>query len=238
MTYIQGFVVAVPAANQAAYVDMADKAWPLFAEFGVARGVEAWADDVPAGKVTDFLRAVQATDDEIVVFGWQEYPSKEVRDAAYGKMMSDPRMGEIGDMPFDGQRMIYAGFVPFIEEGDGRGGYVDGYLLPVHEDKRDAYRDMAQTAAAVFRDHGAVRVVEAWGDDVPDGKVTDYRKAVGAKDGESVVYSWVEWPDKPTRDAGMAKVMEDERMKPDPANMPFDGQRMVYGGFATIFDRP
>jgi uncharacterized protein YbaA (DUF1428 family) len=77
--------------------------------------------------------------------------------------------------------------------------------------------------------------LEAWGDDVPDGKVTDYKMAVKAEEGEQVVFSWVEWPDKATRDAGWAKIMEDERMKP-PADVPFDGKRMFWGGFEKILD--
>jgi uncharacterized protein YbaA (DUF1428 family) len=80
------------------------------------------------------------------------------------------------------------------------------------------------------------RHVEAWGDDVPDGKVTDFRGAVQAKEGETVVFSWVEWPSKQTRDEAWPKIMADERMKPDQENMPFDGKRMIYGGFAPLVD--
>nr|WP_319937566.1 DUF1428 domain-containing protein [Sphingomonas cannabina] len=92
---------------------------------------------------------------------------------------------------------------------------------------------MAAKAAVIFREHGATRVVEAWGDDVPDGKVTDYKGAVLAEKGENVVYSWIEWPSKEARNAGWEKVMADERMKP-PAEMPFDGKRMIWGGFEPI----
>ena len=238
MTYVQGFVLAVPEENKEAYRKHASDALPLFREFGVTRLVEAWGDDVPDGKVTDFRRAVQAKEGESVVFSWFEFPSKEVCQAAGEKMMSDPRMKEMGsNMPFDGKRMIFAGFEPIVEEAAGGPmGYVDGYVIPVPKGNRDAYRDMAQEAWQVFRDHGATRVVEAWGDDVPDGKVTDYRRAVKAEDGENVVFSWVEWPSKAARDEGWAKVMADERMKPDPANMPFDGKRMFWGGFAPIVD--
>ncbi len=88
----------------------------------------------------------------------------------------------------------------------------------------------------MFREYGANRVVEAWGDDVPDGKVTDYRRAVKAQEGENVVFSWIEWPSKEARDEAWQKVMADERMKPDHANMPFDGQRMFWGGFRPIVD--
>jgi uncharacterized protein YbaA (DUF1428 family) len=238
MPYVDGFVAAVPAANKETYRKHAAEAAPLFKEFGATRVVEAWGDDVPDGKVTDFKRAVKAKDDEVVVFGWFEYPSKEARDAANKKMMSDPRMKQMGTtMPFDGQRMIYGGFAPIVDEGaKGRMGYADGYLVPVPAGKKDAYRALASKAAAVFREHGAIRVVEAWGDDVPDGKVTDYKGAVKATGDEGIVYSWVEWPSKEARDAGMKKVMEDPRMQPGNDPTPFDMQRMVYGGFAPLLD--
>ena len=237
MTYVEGFIVAVPAQNRDIYRDHAGGAWPLFAEFGATRLVEAWEDDVADGKVTDFRRAVQAKENEKVVFSWFEYPSRAARDAAGAKMMSDPRMKEMGaSMPFDGRRMIYAGFAPFVDAGSGAGAYVDGFILPVPEGNRDAYREMAQKASAIFLEHGAVRVVEALGDDVPEGKVTDYRRSVNQAEGEEVVYSWIEWPDKATRLAGWEKVMADERMKPDHDKMPFDGQRMFWGGFEVIVD--
>ena len=237
MTYVEGFILAVPAEKRDEYRRHAAGAVPLFEEFGATRLVEAWEDDVADGKVTDFRRAVQAKEGEKVVFSWFEYPDKAARDAASAKMMSDPRMEEMGaSMPFDGQRMIFAGFAPFVDEGSGAGGYVDGFILPVPVGNREAYREMAQKASAIFLEHGAVRVVEAWGDDVPEGKVTDYRRSVKQADGENIVYSWIEWPDKATRVAGWEKVMADERMKPDHDNMPFDGQRMFWGGFEVIVD--
>lgn len=117
MKYVDGFVVAVPADKKDAYREMAAKAAPLFKEFGALRIVECWASDVPDGKVTDFCMVVKAEENEEVVFSWIEYPSKEVRDAANQKMMSDPRMKEFGEsMPFDGKRMIYGGFESIIDE--------------------------------------------------------------------------------------------------------------------------
>lgn len=117
MSYVDGFVVAVPAAKKDEYKQLAAKAAPLFKEFGALRVVECWADDVPYGKLTDFRMAVKAEESEEVVFSWIEYPSKEVRDAANAKMMSDPRMKEFGEsMPFDGKRMIYGGFAPILDE--------------------------------------------------------------------------------------------------------------------------
>lgn len=116
MNYVEGFVVAVPAANKETYRQHAEQASHLFKEFGATRFVECWGDDVPEGKITDFRGAVKAKDDEVVVFSWLEYPSKEVRDAANEKMMSDPRMKAMGEeMPFDGKRMIFGGFVPILD---------------------------------------------------------------------------------------------------------------------------
>ena len=237
MTYVEGFVAAVPTANKEAYRKHASEAAPLFREFGASRMMENWGDDVPRGKVTDFQGAVQAKDDETVVFSWFEYPDKATRDAANEKMMSDPRMQGMGEsMPFDGKRMIMGGFDSIIDEkADGTTGYTDGYVLPVPNDKKDAYLEMAQKAAAKFKEHGALRVVEAWGDDVPEGKVTDYKRAVKAEDNENIVYSYVEWPDKATRDAGWAKLMNDPDMQPT-GDMPFDGKRMFYGGFTPLID--
>ena len=116
MTYVEGFVVAVPTANQEAYRKHAADAAPLFKEFGVARMVEAWGDDVPDGKVTDFARAAHKQDGETVVFSWVEWPSKDARVAGWEKVMADERMQPDGsDVPFDGKRMIYGGFAPIVE---------------------------------------------------------------------------------------------------------------------------
>jgi uncharacterized protein YbaA (DUF1428 family) len=239
MIYVEGFVVAVPAANKEAYIRHANTVAPLLKEYGVSRMVETWGDDVPDGKVTDFKGAVKAKEGEVVVFSWFEYPSRQVRDAANQKMMNDPRMKEMGGaaMPFDGQRMIFAGFAGLVEEGvKGKIGYVDGFIVPVPLAKKEAYRQMASKNAGLFREYGATRVVEAWGDDLTDGKVTDFKRAVQTTADESVVYSWVEWPSKADRDAAWKKIMTDERMKPDHSNTPFDGKRMIYGGFAPILD--
>lgn len=238
MTYVEGFVVAVPTANKEAYRQHAADAAPLFKEFGVARMVEAWGDDVPDGKVNDLKGAVQAKADETVVFSWFEYPDKATRDAANEKMMSDPRMQSMGEaMPFDAKRMIIGGFDSIVDDrADGSMGYADGYVVPVPDANKDAYRALAEKASQVFRDHGATRVVEAWGDDVPDGKVTDFARAAHKQDGETVVFSWVEWPSKEARAAGWEKVMADERMQPDGTEVPFDGKRMIYGGFTPIVE--
>jgi uncharacterized protein YbaA (DUF1428 family) len=234
MSYIEGFVAAVPKANKEIYRRHAIDAAPMFE--GATRMVEGWGDDVPKGKVTDFQGAVQARDDEQVVFSWIEYPDKATRDAANEKMRNDPRAaGKMGEMPFDGTRMIFGGFNPLVDEGTERGGYVDGFLVPVPGDKVDAYRDLAARAARIFREYGALRDVEAIGDDVPEGKVTDFFRAVKAEPGEKIFFSFVEWPDKAHRDEAWKKVMEDERMKPE-GEMPFSGPRMIWAGFEPIVD--
>ena len=236
MTYLEGFIVAVPIANKVAYVDHAIGFAPLIRELGATRMVESWSDDVPEGKLTDFRKSVQAKDDEAVVFSWFEYPDRAARDAANEKMMSDPRIKEMGAaMPFDGKRMIYGGFDTIVDErGSGMAGYTDGFVVPVPSEKKADYQTLAQRMAGKFKEYGAVRVLEAWGDDVPNGEVTDYRRAVQAQDGEEVVYSFIQWPDKPTRDAGWARMMADDPEQSTP--MPFDGKRMFWGGFRPILD--
>jgi uncharacterized protein YbaA (DUF1428 family) len=236
MTYFEGFVLPVPESRREEYRKHAAGAAPLFHEFGVQRHFEAWDSDVPEGKVTDFRKAVDAQPDEKVVFSWFEYPNKAARDEANQKIMSEPRMKEMGEsMPFDGKRMIMGGFDAIVEEGTERGSYIDGFVVPVPEGNRDAYRKLAAKMAKVFRQHGATRVVEAIADDVSHGKVTDFYRAVKAEDGETVVFSFIEWPDKKTRDDAWAKIMADESLKPE-GEMPFNGQRMFWGGFEPIVD--
>lgn len=111
--------------------------------------------------------------------------------------------------------------------------YIDGFVIAVPDAKRDQFIAHANTFDAIFLEVGAKRVMECWGDDLPDGKLTDFRRAVQAREGESVVFSWIEWPDKAARDAGMEKFMKDPRMG-SPDNMPFDGKRMIFGGFTPV----
>ena len=113
--------------------------------------------------------------------------------------------------------------------------YVDGFVCPVKPGRKDDYLAMARSAAPLFLEYGALRVVETWNEDLMVGTTNDFRTAVLAEAGEDVVFSWIEWPDKATRDAGWAKVMVDPRMQGSEDN-PMAGARLIYGGFSTLLD--
>jgi uncharacterized protein YbaA (DUF1428 family) len=115
--------------------------------------------------------------------------------------------------------------------------YIQGFIVPVPADKQDAYRVMAEKFWPIAHDLGAIEHVEAWEADVPDGQQTDFRRAVALGEGEKVVFSWVIWPDKATADASHEKMMSDPRMKEIGSEMPFDGKRMVFGGFEPLVVR-
>ncbi len=118
--------------------------------------------------------------------------------------------------------------------------YIDGFVIAVPTARKQEFIDHAVKADGLFKELGATRVLECWGDDVPDGKLTDFRRAVQATDDETVVLSWVEWPDKATRDAAMRRMTEimttDDRINPETNPMPFDGKRMIFGGFAPVVE--
>lgn len=113
--------------------------------------------------------------------------------------------------------------------------YIEGFVVPVPTANREIYRKMAEDAAVVFKDHGALALVECWGDDVPEGKLTSFPLAVQRKADETVVFSWITWPSREARDRGMRAAMEDPRLKQQ-ESMPFDGRRMIFGGFEVIVD--
>lgn len=114
--------------------------------------------------------------------------------------------------------------------------YVDGFVLAVQKNKLNAYKKLAELARDVWMEFGALSYVEAVADDVPVGELTSFPRAVQLKDDEVVVFSWITYASREARDAIMKKVMEDPRMKPDMENMPFDGKRMIYGGFKAIVE--
>ena len=122
--------------------------------------------------------------------------------------------------------------------------YIDGFVIAVPTANRQKFIDHAELGDSLFIELGATRVIECWGDDVRDGKITDFRKAVQARDDEAIVFSWIEWPDKKTRDAAMQKMTDwmnnpekaDPRMDPSKNPMPFDGKRLIFGGFTPIIE--
>jgi uncharacterized protein YbaA (DUF1428 family) len=114
--------------------------------------------------------------------------------------------------------------------------YVDGFVAAVPTANRERYRQHAASAAPIFKEHGALSVVECWGDDVPEGKLTSFPMAVKREADETVVFSWITWPSRKVRDEAWKKVMADPRLQPEANPMPFDGKRMIYGGFETIVE--
>ena len=115
--------------------------------------------------------------------------------------------------------------------------YVDGFLAAVPTANREKFKKHAEEAATVFKENGALKVVECWGDDVPEGQVTSFSMAVKRKADEAVVFSWIIWPSREVRDKGMKALMTDPRMHPDTNPMPFDGKRMIFGGFVPIVEK-
>lgn len=245
MPYIEGFVIAVPTANKQKFIDHANRGDQVFMDHGAARILECWQDNVEKGHTTDFLGAVDAREDESVVFSWIEWPSKAERQAMMDRMdeimKSDERFNpETNPMPFDGARMIYGGFEPVVEEGaPAPGGYMQGFLVPAPAGNKEPYRQAALAMWDILKDYGAKRVVEAWQDDVPRGQQTDFFRAVKAEDGEIVVFSFIEWESREACDGAHDRMMQDERMKQfegQEQNMPFDGRRMIYGGFRPVVE--
>lgn len=112
--------------------------------------------------------------------------------------------------------------------------YVDGFVAAVETSKKEEYTAFCKLMSEVIKDFGALHVVDCWGDEVPDGKVTSFPMAVKAEKNETVCFGWIVWPDKPTRDAGMEQLPKDPRCAPDKVPMPFDGMRMIYGGFEVL----
>jgi uncharacterized protein YbaA (DUF1428 family) len=235
MSYIDGFVLAVPAANKDIYIAHASEGAALFKKLGATRLVETWAEDVPHGKQTDFYRATKLEAGEVPLFSWVEYPDRAARMKAGEDMMNDPDMASMSEMPFDATRMIYGGFEVLNEAGArNKPGYVDAMISPVPVANKDVYRAAAIEQAPLVLAQGALRVVDTWGDDVPAGKTTDFQRAVAAKADETIGFSFIEWPSRQVRDAAWKILMEDPRMAPDPKI--WDATRSIMGGFEPIVD--
>ena len=245
MTYVQGFVLAVPTANKQKFIHHADSADGAFLDHGATRVLECWQDNVEKGHTTDFFGAVDSREDESVVFSWIEWPDKASCKAMEARMeeimKTDDRFNpEKNPMPFDGARMIYGGFEPLVEEGTITANpYVQGFIVPVPEGNKAEYRKAALAMWEIMKDYGAARLIEAWQDEVPTGKQTDFFRSVKAEPGEIVVFSFIEWASREVCDGAHEKMMADERMKQFEGQeqaMPFDGKRMVYGGFRPVVE--
>jgi len=243
MTYFEGFLIPVPANKQQQFVAHARTIDPSFIDEGATRVVETWEADLKEGKTTDFYRAVDKTADEMVAFSWVEWPDKATRDAGHEKfaemMKTDPRWDQgKNPMPFDGKRMVFGGFEGFVERGSYKGdSYVQGFVLAVPEARKEDYRQMAEDCWPIFEEYGATCHVEAWGEDVPHGKHTDFHRTVKAEEGENIVFSFIEWPSREVCDAAQQKLMDDDRMgPPEGKTMPFDGKRMIWGGFTPVYE--
>lgn len=114
--------------------------------------------------------------------------------------------------------------------------YIDGYMAAVPSDRKQDYLEHVRLVGQAFKEHGALRIVENWGDDVPDGETTSFPLAVKCKENETVIFSWIEWPSKEVRDAALENSMQDPRLDPETNPVPFDGTRMIFGGFETILE--
>lgn len=236
MTCYTGCIAAVPVANKDKYLEHVKAVWPLFRKRGAIRTVETWGVEIPRGKQNDLYGAVEAAEDEAVVFSWIEWPDLQTANDAWQSMGDDPEIKDVPGMPFDGSRMIFGNFEPVFAHGTESGaGYYQGFALPVPKANRDPYVAMAESAwNDMFAPHGCIGTVECWGIDVPRGKKTDFYRATLAKEDEVPVFSWTAWPDRATCDAA-AKAMEASMQEVEMPDMPFDGARMIWGGFETLF---
>jgi uncharacterized protein YbaA (DUF1428 family) len=233
MTVIDGCVLAVPNDAKDKYIAYAQKLANIFKEYGALSVVEGWGVDVPDGKVTSFPMAVKLEENETVVFSWVVWPNKEKRDKAWDVMMKDPRLEE-EPMPFDGKRMIFGLYENVLDiEPENTGTFIDGFLVPCAESAKQAYIDYAKVWAPIFQEYGALAMSENWSIETPPGEVTSVPMAIKQEEGEGVLFSWIYWPDKATRDTNMEKMMKDPRMS-QAEPMPFDGKRMIYGGFEKV----
>lgn len=240
MTYVDGFLLAAPAKNEEPYRTHAEEAWPYFAKHGALTMVEGWGDAVPEGKINSIHSAVLRKEDETPVFSWITWPDKATRDAGMQAVMDDMKAQAPGalEMPFDGQRMIFGGFEVVQGDALARVGYLEGAVMPVPAARREEYTASAEKLAQVFRDHGALTVVDCWSDDLPEGKVNSFHTAIQREPDEAVIFSWVNFPDKATRDAAWPLIMADPRMNEHAPNntVGADMKRAIFGGFRPLVD--
>ncbi|MBX3248558.1 MAG: DUF1428 domain-containing protein [Myxococcales bacterium] len=238
MTYVDGFLLAAPTANEEPYRIHAEDAWPHFAKHGALTMVEGWGDVVPEGKINSIHSAVLRREGETPLFSWITWPDKATRDAGMVAVMEDIKSApQPLEMPFDGQRMIFGGFEVLHGDPLVRIGYLEGSVMPVPAARRAELAASAARLAEVFKDHGATTVVDCWGDDVPEGKVNSFHTAILREPDEAILFSWINFPDKETRDAAWPRIMADPRMKEHaPDTVGADLRRAIFGGFRPLVD--
>lgn len=236
MAYVDGFVLAVPNANKEAYRKLATDASRVFKKHGAIGFVENWGVEVPQGKTNCMNSAVMKKPDETVMFSWIVWPDRATRDTGNNAVMEDPELGGPGmEMPFDGMRMIYGGFDVVLGDALAEPGIIDGTVLPVPAEKRAEYVAASKKMAEMFLEHGATSVVDAWADDVPEGKVNSFHTAVLEKPGEAVVFSWINWPNADVQKKAWETIMGDPRMeKYNPKTVGADMGRMIFGSFSPL----
>ncbi len=237
MIYVQGMMAPIAIEKKAHYAEFAAKAAQVFKQHGALSVVECWGDDLPDGEINDMKTAVKLEPGETTLFSYVIWPSKSVRDEGMPSVFSNSLFSKDFDPGMDGRRMFFGGFKPIVSHGkpSGSANYIDGFLLAVPRTNQETYRQMAEEAWGFFEKYGAVSMFECWGDDVPDGKVTSPAIATQKTPDEDVLFSWVGWPSKDARDKGYETMFQDPDMKP-PDQVPFDGSRMMYGGFELIVD--
>ena len=245
MAYIHGFVAPVPTANKKAYIEFTRGTAAALKRLGAVQAVECWGVDVPPGKLTSFPLAVKAKAEETVVFSWTLWKSKEDADAVEAKM----RAGEIPEFdfkknppPFDGKRLIYGGFEPVVDVGEVKDDagllYVTGFVWACPVAIKEKYIAFNTSMAEAMLKLGALKVMDCWGVDVPEGEVTSFPMAVKRKPDEAVVFAWAMWPSKAVADAAIAKMQAGEaempEIKPDESDAVFDASRMIHAGFEMV----
>lgn len=236
MAYVDGFVLAVPNANKEAYRKLASDASVVFQKHGAIGFVENWGVNVPQGKVNCLNSAVMRKPDETVMYSWIVWPDKAARDAGNAAVMVDPDLGGPGmQMPFDGMRMIYGGFEQLFGDALAAPGIIDGTVVPVKAASRAAYTEAAGKLAEMFCEHGAISVVDCWGDDVPEGKVNSFHTAVLREPDEAIVFSWINWKDQEVQQKAWEAIMKDPRMEQhNPKSVGADMGRMIFGSFEPL----
>ena len=211
MVYVTALIAPVKKGGETQFVKSVRASGEICIRNGALADVQAWSDDVPVGKVNDLHQAVKREDDEDIVFSYIIWPDKQTCQDGMSALMSDPIISDPDFAPpMDGKRLIYGSFEPIVSEGNTSGAdYIDGFLFVVPAENKTAYQQMAAEAWPFFEKFGAISMYECWGDDVPDGKLTSMPLATHKKPDEVVLFSWIGWPDKATRDKGYADMQND-----------------------------